>query len=273
MHASRSWDTAEPARILVAGDWHGNREWALNVIRRVPQLLAGERRRVILHLGDFGIWPDADGGRYLNAISAALSQVNAELCFVDGNHEDFSLLERYANGASPDGRIPVVPGIYHLPRGHRWNWHGRRWLACGGGVSLDRALRRQGHDWWPQEEITDQHERAVIGAGVADVMVCHDCPASVSHTFPSPPSDWSQADLARNEAHRHRLQRMANAIRPRYLMHGHLHRAYQRDCDFGYGPVQVTGLAADGLLRNFAVLDIASMNWTFQRRGILNLAR
>jgi hypothetical protein len=25
-----------PGRVLVAGDWHGNRYWALNVIRRVP---------------------------------------------------------------------------------------------------------------------------------------------------------------------------------------------------------------------------------------------
>jgi hypothetical protein len=47
-------------------------------------------------------------------------------------------------------------------------------------------------------------------------------------------------------------------------MHGHLHRAYRRTCDFGYGPVQVTGLATDGSMRNFAVLDVTSMEW---RRG------
>ena len=36
---------------------------------------------------------------------------------------------------------------------------------------------------------------------------------------------------------------------PAYLMHGHLRRAYQRTCDFGYGPVKVTGLDADDRLR------------------------
>jgi hypothetical protein len=66
-----------PSRVLVAGDWHGNRYWALNVIHRLPQLLAGEQRRLIVHLGDFGIWPDDEGRRYLIAVSAALGQVRA----------------------------------------------------------------------------------------------------------------------------------------------------------------------------------------------------
>ena len=100
-------------------------------------------------------------------------------------------------------------------------------------------------------------------------MVCHDCPAAVPHSFPRPPAEWSKADLRRNDAHRARLQRITAAIRPRYLMHGHLHRSYQRNCDFGFGPVQITGLAADGTLRNFSVLDVASMTWGLSRRGML----
>ncbi|MDR2988438.1 MAG: metallophosphoesterase, partial [Nocardiopsaceae bacterium] len=80
------WDTA-PGRILVAGDWHGNRLWAVNVIRRIPQLLNGEEPRIILHLGDFGIWPDDEGRRYLTTVSSVLAEQDAELWFVDGNHE------------------------------------------------------------------------------------------------------------------------------------------------------------------------------------------
>jgi len=127
-----------PGRVLVAGDWHGNRYWALNVIHRVPQFLAGEQRPLIVHLGDF-----------------------------------------------------------------------------------DQAVRRHGHDWWPDEEITGEQEAAIIGGGHADVMVCHDCPAGVPHAFPPPPPEWSPADLARNDAHRARLQRIADAVRPDHLKHGH----------------------------------------------------
>jgi Calcineurin-like phosphoesterase len=258
-----------PSRILVAGDWHGNRYWALNVVQRVPQLLPGEQRRLIVHLGDFGIWPDDDGQRYLNAVNSALSKVGAELWFIDGNHEDFSQLAQLAGSALPDGRVPVRSNIYHLPRGQRWDWHSRMWVACGGGVSLDKALRKYGHDWWPQEEITSQQESAIINNGPADVLVCHDCPADVTHAFPPPPSRWNREDLARNNAHRVRLQGIVDATRPAHIMHGHLHRAYQRTCDFGYGSVQVTGLGADGSMRNFAVLDVTSMAWTLRRPRVL----
>ena len=255
-----------PGLILVAGDWHGDRDWALSVIKRVPQLLAGEQTRLILQLGDFGIWPGVEGRRYLDSVSTVLDLVGANLWFIDGNHEDFSLLAELASRAVPGARVAVRPNIFHLPRGHRWQWHGRTWLACGGGVSLDKAARAEGSDWWPQEEITSAQEAAMIAGGPADVMVCHDCPAGVAHAFPRQPSWWAAADLARNQAHRERLARIVAAVRPAHLMHGHLHRAYRRSCDFGYGPVQVTGLAAEGSLRNFAVLDVASLTWKLRRR-------
>ncbi len=113
----------------------------------------------------------------------------------------------------------------------------------------------------------------MIAAGHADVMVCHDCPSGVVHTFGQPPSWWSPADLARCDAHRERLQHIVAAVRPAHLMHGHLHRAYQRECDLGYGPVQVTGLAADGSLRNFATLDVESVTWKLRSRGLLEVGR
>jgi len=257
----------QPRRVLVAGDWHGNLEWACSVIRRVPQLLAGEQTRLILHLGDFGIWPGADGERYLSSVSAVLNQAEAQLGFIDGNHEDFDQLAVLANRAEPGVPVAITPNIVHLPRGYRWRWHGRSWLACGGGVSLDRAARTPGADWWQEEEITPGQEAAITAGGHADVMVCHDCPSGVAHTFGRPPAWWDPADLARNQSHRQRLQRIADAVRPAHLMHGHLHRAYQRRCDLGYGQVQVTGLAADGTLRNFAVLDVESMTWAPGRRG------
>jgi Calcineurin-like phosphoesterase len=262
-----------PKRLLAAGDWHGNREWALSVIKRVPQLLRDQQTRLVLHLGDFGIWPGIEGRRYLDAVSAVLELVDAQLWFIDGNHEDFPQLARMACGLLPDGRVEVRPNIFHLPRGHRWHWHGLAWLACGGAVSLDKAARSEGVDWWPQEEITSRQEAALVDSGHADVIVCHDCPSGVAHSFPQPPSWWSAADLERSDAHRERLQRIVNAVQPAHLMHGHLHRAYQRSCDFGYGPVQVTGLAADGSLRNFAVLDVESVTWRLRSRGLLDIGR
>lgn len=252
-------------RIVVAGDWHGNEGWALSVLSRVPVLLAAETTRLVLQLGDFGIWPGQAGRRYVASIGSALARVDAGLWFIDGNHDDLrQLTTNAAESVWPPPR-QVGPRLFHLPRGHRWAWHGRTWLACGGGVSLDRAARTEGADWWPEEEITDAQEAAIIAAGPADVLVSHDCPAGVRHDFGKPPSWWAPEDLARNEAHRERLQRIVDAVQPAYIIHGHLHRAYQRSCDFGYGRVQVTGLDADDRLRNFMVLNVLDMTW--QERG------
>ena len=253
-------------RIIVAGDWHGNTAWARKVIRRAKTLLADEEPRIILHLGDFGVWPGPGGQSYLAGVSDALKSADAVLWFVDGNHEAFPLLHDKADqnrrmllGSIGEGEI--APGIYWQPRGTRWLWHGRTWLALGGGVSLDKAIRTEGRDWWPEEEITDDEEYAAIESGRADVMVTHDCPARVTHTFPPRPPFWDLADLARSDAHRERLQRVVDAVQPSHLMHGHLHIGYQRVTDFGYGPVQVTGLDRDGAKWNYAVLDVKTMEW------------
>jgi hypothetical protein len=255
-----------PGRILVAGDWHGNTDWAWQVISRAKELLGDEDQRIILQLGDFGIWPGPDGEDYLSEVAGALDEADAELWFVDGNHEDFTQLTTAPDWPA-DAKVVIRAGvngtgICWLPRGYRWTWHGRTWLALGGGVSVDRVDRTEGVDWWPEEEITGEQERDVIAAGPADVMVCHDYPSGVVHSFPDRPDWWAHADIARSERHEERLRRIVDAVQPSHLMHGHLHRAYQRTCDFGYGPVEVTGLDYDeGDGANWAVLDTKSMTW------------
>lgn len=244
----------EPRRILVAGDWHGNADWAVKVIGRAAKLLDDtEPEPLILHLGDFGVWPGPGGAAYLNRVGGACFAYGVRLLFIDGNHEDFTQLE--------DLRIHDDQIVNWVPRGHRWNWHDRQWLALGGGVSLDRASRTEGLSWWPEEEITPEQAAKVIVDGGVDVMVTHDCPSGVRHTFPPTPSFWDARDLARSDAHRERLQRVVDAVQPSHLLHGHLHIGYQRMTDFGYGPVQVTGLNRDGEKHNYAVLDVKTMEW------------
>ena len=254
-------------RIVVAGDWHGNAEWAEHVIRMSAATLADEGPRIILQLGDFGVWPGPAGAGYLRRVSGALEAADCHLWFVDGNHEAFPILSyrvEYERRFLLDscGSPEISPRVSWLRRGSRWMWHGRMWLALGGAVSLDRAVRTEGRDWWPEEEITAEQTARVIEDGPAQVMVTHDCPSGVAHTFPAPPRFWDLADLARNDAHRERLQEVVSAVKPRHLMHGHLHRAYRRTCDLGYGPVEVTGLdCGEGDGPNYAVLDAERMEW------------
>ena len=64
-------------------------------------------------------------------------------------------------------------------------------------------------------------------------------------------------------------------MRPRWLMHGHLHLSYQRQVDLGSGPIEVTGLDCDGAdSGNWAILGVARMRWLrFQGKPISNALR
>lgn len=247
----------DPEKVVVAGDWHGAQRWACGVIEMLPDLLPDESPRRIVHLGDFGIWPGSAGSRYLRAVDGALSQAGAELWFVDGNHEWHTRLSSTRRDES--GRGILTDRIRWLPRGHRWTWHGRTWLALGGATSVDRPIRAQGIDWWPEEAITYRQGVEVMEGGPADVMVCHDAPAGVPMNLPPPPSWW---EMEPAENHREVLAEITAEVKPRWLMHGHYHHAHETTVRMDHVEVRVTGLAADGALSgNYRVLDVRTMDW------------
>ena len=198
---------AAPRHIVVAGDWHGNEGWALSVIGRVPSLLAGEPRRLILHLGDFGIWPDAAGRAYLAHVSAALAAVDAELWFVDGNHEDFPLLGRLARegGATPDGRevigAPLVSPAPRLPV--EAGTTGAGWPAAAGSAWTGRCAPRAWTGGRRRRSPPPRKPRSSPAAPPTSWPATTAPPASRIPSAARRP-EWDPADLARNDAHRRR---------------------------------------------------------------------
>ena len=251
-----------PRRVVVAGDWHLHIAWALSVVRLLASLLPDESPRLILHAGDFGIWPGWLSTRYLNRLNQALADADAILWFVDGNHEDFGQLYALAGDPATVDPVEVHERITWLPRGHRWSWHDRTWLALGGGVSVDRVKRTEQVDWWSDEEITPSQTRRVLAGGTADVMLCHDAPSSVRLQLPPPASWWSHRDLARADNHRERLQAIVDQVRPSFLMHGHYHLAHDQVVEMAHGPVRVTGFdREEAPCGNYRVLNVETMDY------------
>src|SRR5258708_39141951 len=72
---------------LAAGGWHGNRDWALNVANRVPQLLPDEQTRLILHFGDFGIWPGVAGRPFPDSVCAGVGRAGGQVWFFEGSDQ------------------------------------------------------------------------------------------------------------------------------------------------------------------------------------------
>lgn len=245
-------------RIAIAGDWHGATKFASKALHYAHK--HGAQR--LLHVGDFGFWGTADP--YLSAVSETAVALDLPVLFIDGNHEHHDELDRLP--IQDDGLREVAPHVFHVPRGHRWEWGGVSFLGLGGAPSIDRASRTEGFDWFPQEVIsTGQAYRAAAG-GHADVMVTHDCPSGV--TIPDLVLYEDDTPLSRYlSSHRALLQGVAEQVTPRYLFHGHYHHAYSKDVEFNGSPARVVGLEMNGtpyhpvqMPWNTQVIDVAELN-------------
>lgn len=248
---------ATPERIALAGDWHMNGDYAERAIASAKDQGAD----VILHLGDFG-YTFSRG--FLRQVSTELAHAGIPLLFVDGNHEDFGRLYRWPVG--PSGLRKITGGVWHLPRGFRWEWSGVRFLSLGGAHSVDRPFRVPGVSWWKEEVITDEQAGPVMAAGRADVLIAHDCPGGVN--IPGlQPDLFPPLEILRAEEHRGLLRRVVDVVRPRRIWHGHYHQSYSQIVDFGYGPTTVVGLDCDGgaIKNNVQVVDVASLSAVSER--------
>jgi hypothetical protein len=246
--------------VLLAGDLHGNVVAARQVLYGADM----QSVRTVVQLGDFGFWSGEDGETYLDTVSAKLADLDQTLLVIDGNHEDFDLLERFPT--VPEGPAvglrPVRPRLWHLPRGTRWQWPNAdgsltKWAAAGGAVSVDRAVRTLGYSFWPAEELTDDQVDLIAEAGPVDVLLCHDRPAAAALALGDvpglwwwrTPSFWARDDLRRSDEHAARLQRLIDTVHPTQVWHGHLHQRTEVTIDpaaWG-GTCHVHGLADDGV--------------------------
>ena len=245
---------AEPQRIAFAGDWHMNDGWAVAAIERAAEQGAD----VVVHVGDYGYTFDRP---FVQAVEHALTKKGLPLLFVDGNHDD---PRRYLTEPDGHGLHRISAHVWHLPRGFRWQWGGRTWLACGGAHSVDRPYRVPGVSWWREETISEPEVQRCIGGGRADILIAHDCPTGViipgiDDRKTQPP--FPPFEIMRSEEHRHAVRRIVDACRPILIVHGHYHRRYQTHVNLGYGDVAILGLDCDGtdFAGNVAIADLAEL--------------
>lgn len=237
-----------PSRLLLAGDWHGNREWAATCFATA----AGEGCQAIVQLGDFGLWPGREDS-WLDHLAQLADRHGVELVWIDGNHEDHDALDRWRAAADAQGMVPMRPRVVWASRGARWEWGGWRFGALGGAVSVDRFLRRRGVNWWPQEAVSPA-DVDQLGDEPLDVLLTHAGPASPE--LPGRPLPLPLPEPIVRDARRVR-ELLALAVartRPRLVVHGHYHRRLHYEVDGS----RVEALAHDGAQGPdaWAVLDL-----------------
>jgi hypothetical protein len=238
-------------RFGIAGDWHGNRSWALRCIHAFADAGIGE----IYQLGDFGIWPGPKGRSYLLDLDAALGAHDITMFVTPGNHEDYDQIDELPEldlGHDIGAVQWITNHIAVLPRGHRWLRDGWSFVSLGGAPSVDRWSRREGIEWWAAEAITDDDVARVVDDGPADLMLAHDAPDAalgtrgVACVLGSNPVGWPAHALRYATQGRDRMTAAFLAVEPRLFLHGRYHLMDQARIEHFGHTTHVVSVDCDG---------------------------
>jgi hypothetical protein len=250
--------------VALAGDWHGNLAWATARMNDI----ADRGASIVLHLGDFGIWPGSSGRKFLFRVNRLCTERGLDLLVTPGNHEDWgrltALWENRKNRDPETGDpLPLYleEHVAVVPRGYVWEMEGRRFVSLGGAPSVDFPQRTEGRSWWREEMIQPEDvERTTRNGAGADVMLAHDAPDApvqtpkVAAITSTNEWGWTDRGLAWAAIGRERMTEAFLGVKPRLFVHGHYHcsdqatvqipgadhetRIWSLDCDGGAGNVR-----------------------------------
>lgn len=113
---------------------------------KIPQLTKDD---YVIICGDFGgVWAE----RTLEDDLKIFENLPFTVLFVDGNHENFWLLNSYPVTEWHGGKVHIIkPDIIHLMRGQVFELEGNTIFTFGGATSVDKAFRVEGESWWAEE--------------------------------------------------------------------------------------------------------------------------
>lgn len=137
-------------RIFVTGDTHASHDIRKLNNRKFPQHNMLTKDDYVIIAGDFGlVWDNSPEEKYWQNW---IDERNFTTLFIDGNHENFDMLEQYSIEIWNGGKIHrITDSIIHLMRGQVFTIHGKTFFTMGGAASTDRGRRTEHISWWRQE--------------------------------------------------------------------------------------------------------------------------
>nr|WP_318780973.1 metallophosphoesterase [Paenibacillus sp. OAS669] len=169
--------------IYVTGDLHGNIDISKLNQKRFPQNKHLTKEDYVIVAGDFGlIWHNKNDELYWRKW---LSKKNFTTLFIDGNHENFNILDQYPVEYWNGGKVHRInESIIHLMRGQIFTINGMKFFTFGGASSHDREYRKENYSWWSRELPNRmEYEEGIDNLSKhnwnVDIVLTHTCPASL----------------------------------------------------------------------------------------------
>ena len=212
-------------KFVVRGDTHG--EEGVFIHLQDENLDTLDEDDILFVTGDFGYcWDDSFRERKFRRYMA--EDLKFTICFVDGNHENFDLLNSYPVEMWNGGKVHIIerdkegtPKLIHLMRGQVYEISGKKIFSFGGGDSRDKWMRREGFSWWPQEMPTDDEKVEAIGNlkknfNKVDYILTHAAPEYIMRlSYPDPNRDEAPLNNF--------LQWIKDEVEYEHWYFGHLH--------------------------------------------------
>lgn len=132
--------------VYITGDTHGDISFLKN-----PKLKKLNEKDTLIICGDFGFLWDIRNPKEQKNLETLKSR-KFTICFVDGAHENFDVLNSYTPYRWKGGNAhKIADNIFHLMRGEIFTLEGKTFFVMGGGESEDRNMREEGISWWEAE--------------------------------------------------------------------------------------------------------------------------
>ena len=165
--------------IFITGDTHQSINISKLNTTFFPQQKNLTKNDYVIICGDFGcVWDDSNLDKYWQNW---FSNKNFTTLFVDGNHENFNLLNKYPVSSWNGGKVHFIsPSVIHLMRGQIFNINGINIFTMGGASSHDKEFRKENISWWKDEIPSDLEFQEAFSNlnkynNKVDIIISHCC--------------------------------------------------------------------------------------------------
>lgn len=210
--------------LYITGDTHGDEDRFKKGISKYDKLLKKGDRLIVC--GDFGYI--SDNSYKERMFLRDLSERDYQILFVDGNHENFELIEEIPVSKWCGGKVHVIredlektPKIIHLMRGQVFQINKYKIFTFGGGYSIDKERRVPFRSWWPQEMPSKEEMKEALKTlqknnNKVDFIVTHAAPRSVMEQY--------NILTPEEEPLNNFLEYIKNTVEYKHFYMGHLHK-------------------------------------------------